>query len=169
MLTFTVPEALRPFLRAHQRDGYSALFAASSAAIKTLARNPRHSSRRKLHTNLHHPIVIARRATRQRRAPWQPRDASPANQATSLNCHVATLLATTNQWVTRLVHREAQSNAGNRTRTLNHPIVIASAAKQTSALALALLRGHKKPGSVPGLPRRYAPRNDESMGYAMGS
>ena|GEM_PF-4050864 len=107
MLTFTVPEALRPFLRAHQRDGYSALFAASSAAIKTLARNPRHSSRRKLHTNLHHPIVIARRATRQRRAPWQPRDASPANQATSLNCHVATLLATTNQWVTRLVHREA--------------------------------------------------------------
>lgn len=41
MLTFTVPQQLRPFLRSHQRIGYSALFAASSEAIKKLAADPR--------------------------------------------------------------------------------------------------------------------------------
>ena len=41
MRTFTVPEPLRPFLRANQRIGYDALFAASAAAIRTLARTPR--------------------------------------------------------------------------------------------------------------------------------
>ena len=41
LLTFTVPEALRPFLRSHQRAGYGALFAASADAIKTLARDAR--------------------------------------------------------------------------------------------------------------------------------
>ena len=41
MLTFTVPQELRPFLRSHQRIGYSALFAASSEAIKRLATDPR--------------------------------------------------------------------------------------------------------------------------------
>ena len=34
MVTFTVPEPLRPFLRRHQTIGYGALFAASSGAIK---------------------------------------------------------------------------------------------------------------------------------------
>jgi hypothetical protein len=42
LLTFTVPEALRPFLRSHQRAGYGALFAASADAIKTLARDAKH-------------------------------------------------------------------------------------------------------------------------------
>ena len=42
MLTFTVPEALRPFLRRHQTIGYGALFAASAGAIKALAVDPRH-------------------------------------------------------------------------------------------------------------------------------
>lgn len=42
MITFTVPEPLRAFLRAHQSVGYEALFAASSAALKTLAANPRY-------------------------------------------------------------------------------------------------------------------------------
>ena len=42
LLTFTVPEPLRPFLRQHQKLGYGALFAASSGAIKTLAADPRH-------------------------------------------------------------------------------------------------------------------------------
>jgi hypothetical protein len=42
MITFTVPAALRAFLRSHQRPGYEALFAASSAALKTLAANPRY-------------------------------------------------------------------------------------------------------------------------------
>jgi len=41
LLTFTVPEALRRFIRSHQRDGYDALFAASAHAIMTLARDPR--------------------------------------------------------------------------------------------------------------------------------
>ena len=42
MLTFTVPEPLREFLRSHPREGYGALFAASSGAIKTLAADDKH-------------------------------------------------------------------------------------------------------------------------------
>jgi hypothetical protein len=41
MLTFTVPESLRAFLRSHQRIGYGALFEASSGSIKTLAADPK--------------------------------------------------------------------------------------------------------------------------------
>ena len=41
MLTFTVPESLRGFLRSHQRIGYEALFQASAGAIKTLAADPK--------------------------------------------------------------------------------------------------------------------------------
>ncbi len=41
MLTFTVPEALRAFLRGHQRSGYAALFEASAAAIKKLTPDPK--------------------------------------------------------------------------------------------------------------------------------
>jgi len=41
LLTFTVPEGLRPFLRAHQRTGYAALFEAASEAIGTLAQDKR--------------------------------------------------------------------------------------------------------------------------------
>jgi hypothetical protein len=42
MLTFTVPESLREFLRSHPREGYGALFAASAGAIKTLAADDKH-------------------------------------------------------------------------------------------------------------------------------
>jgi len=42
MVTFTVPARLRRFLRSHQRQGYAALFAASSGALKKLARNRKH-------------------------------------------------------------------------------------------------------------------------------
>ena len=42
LLTFTVPEVLRPFLRSYQRAAYGALFTASADAIKTLARDARH-------------------------------------------------------------------------------------------------------------------------------
>ena len=42
MLTFTVPEPLRPFLRQHQKIGYGALFEASSGAIKKLVADPRY-------------------------------------------------------------------------------------------------------------------------------
>lgn len=41
MLTFTVPQEIRSFLRSHQRIGYAALFAASSEAIKSLSADPR--------------------------------------------------------------------------------------------------------------------------------
>jgi hypothetical protein len=42
MLTFTVPEPLRAFLRSHQRIGYAALFEASASAIKKLAPDPKY-------------------------------------------------------------------------------------------------------------------------------
>jgi hypothetical protein len=42
LITFTVPEQLRSFLRQHQRACYSALFKASSDAIKKLALDPKH-------------------------------------------------------------------------------------------------------------------------------
>lgn len=41
LLTFTVPETLRPFLRSHQRLGYRAMFHASSEALKRLAKDER--------------------------------------------------------------------------------------------------------------------------------
>jgi len=42
LITFTVPEELRPFIRSNQRLGYSALFKASSYAIKRLAADSRY-------------------------------------------------------------------------------------------------------------------------------
>lgn len=42
MMTFTVPEELRRFIRANQRVGYSALFTTSSDAIKKLSRDKKH-------------------------------------------------------------------------------------------------------------------------------
>lgn len=42
LLTFTLPAELRPFVRAHQRAGYAAMFEASSEAIKLLAADPKH-------------------------------------------------------------------------------------------------------------------------------
>jgi Putative transposase/Transposase zinc-binding domain len=41
LITFTVPETLRPFIRSHQRIAYHALFTASSAARKRLAKDER--------------------------------------------------------------------------------------------------------------------------------
>jgi hypothetical protein len=42
LVTFTVPEQLRHFMRQNQRVAYSALFKASSNAIKKLATDPKH-------------------------------------------------------------------------------------------------------------------------------
>ena len=42
LATFTVPEALRPFIRSHQEIGLNLLFACSSQALQDLAANPRH-------------------------------------------------------------------------------------------------------------------------------
>lgn len=44
LVTFTVPAEIRDFFRANQRLAYSALFAASSEAIHTLAADPRFGS-----------------------------------------------------------------------------------------------------------------------------
>jgi hypothetical protein len=41
MITFTVPEELRPLIRSNQKACYSALFKAASGALKKLARDPR--------------------------------------------------------------------------------------------------------------------------------
>jgi hypothetical protein len=41
MMTFTVPESLRRFIRSHQRATYSALFKASSEAVKKIASDGR--------------------------------------------------------------------------------------------------------------------------------
>jgi hypothetical protein len=41
-LTFTVPSELRAFIRSHQRIAYAALFEASSAALQTLAADPKY-------------------------------------------------------------------------------------------------------------------------------
>lgn len=42
MITFTVPEPLRRFIRSNQRLGYSAMFRASSEALKKLAANDKY-------------------------------------------------------------------------------------------------------------------------------
>lgn len=42
MVTFTVPQEIRDFIRSHQRIAYAALFAASSEAMKKLAEDPRY-------------------------------------------------------------------------------------------------------------------------------
>ena len=42
MVTFTVPQKLRRFIRSHQRVGYAGLFAASSQTIKKLTADPKY-------------------------------------------------------------------------------------------------------------------------------
>jgi hypothetical protein len=88
MLTFTVPEALRSFLRSHQRIGYSALFAASSAAIKRLAADPKfvggdapgffgvlHTWGRQLQYHPHIHFVVPGGALDSRSGLWHPSSA----------------------------------------------------------------------------------------------
>jgi len=41
MLTFTMPEKIRPFCRANQKAAYGAMFKASSASFKALVKDPR--------------------------------------------------------------------------------------------------------------------------------
>ena len=41
MLTFTVPEELRAFIRTDQKDAYSGLFSSSADAIKKLSLDPK--------------------------------------------------------------------------------------------------------------------------------
>jgi hypothetical protein len=41
VVTFTVPQELRPLLRAHPEIGYEAIFAAGSETIRTLLNKPK--------------------------------------------------------------------------------------------------------------------------------
>jgi hypothetical protein len=41
MITFTLPQELRDFIRSHQRKGYDAMFAASAGTLKTFAQDDR--------------------------------------------------------------------------------------------------------------------------------
>jgi hypothetical protein len=45
LVTFTLPAPLRKVARSHQRVGYSALFEASSVALRSLAADPNHLRR----------------------------------------------------------------------------------------------------------------------------
>jgi hypothetical protein len=47
LVTFTVPAALRRWMRSHQRIAYTSLFAASSAALKVLAADPKYVGARR--------------------------------------------------------------------------------------------------------------------------
>lgn len=48
VVTFTVPEELRPLLRAHPEAGYEAIFAAGSETIRTLLKNPKNLGSEKI-------------------------------------------------------------------------------------------------------------------------
>jgi len=85
MLTFTVPEPLRAFLRAHQRIGYGALFEASAGAIKKLAADPKyigadtpgffgvlHTWGRQLHYHPHIHYLVPGGALASEDRQWHP-------------------------------------------------------------------------------------------------
>jgi hypothetical protein len=42
LITFTVPEKLRPWLRSHQKEGYAALLRESAATLQDVAANPKY-------------------------------------------------------------------------------------------------------------------------------
>ena len=48
LITFTVPQALRPFIRGQPREAYRAMFAAALATLRKLAQNPRHVGSRRV-------------------------------------------------------------------------------------------------------------------------
>lgn len=85
MITFTVPEKLRPFIRSNQRLAYSAMFKASSEAIKTLAADEKyiggdlpgffgvlHTWGRQLHYHPHIHYVVPGGALSTHNRKWQP-------------------------------------------------------------------------------------------------
>jgi hypothetical protein len=85
MLTFTVPEELRAFLRSHQHIGYGALFQASAGAIKKLAPDPKylgadtpgflgvlHTWGRQLHYHPHIHYLVPGGALSSQDGRWHP-------------------------------------------------------------------------------------------------
>jgi Putative transposase/Transposase zinc-binding domain len=85
LITFTVPETLRPFIRSHQRIAYHALFKASSEALKRLAKDERfigthlpgftgilHTWGRQLQYHPHIHYIVPGGGLSKDRAQWLP-------------------------------------------------------------------------------------------------
>jgi hypothetical protein len=85
LLTFTVPETLRPFIRSHQRPAYQAMFHASATALKRLAADERfigtdlpgftgvlHTWGRQLQYHPHIHYIVPGGGLSQDRTTWQP-------------------------------------------------------------------------------------------------
>jgi Transposase zinc-binding domain/Putative transposase len=85
LLTFTVPETLRPFIRSHQRLAYHAMFHASSEALKRLAKDERfigtdlpgftgvlHTWGRQLQYHPHVHYIVPGGGLSKDRAEWLP-------------------------------------------------------------------------------------------------
>ena len=85
LITFTVPEILRPFIRSHQRLAYQALFSASSLALKRLAKDQRfigtdlpgftgvlHTWGRQLQYHPHIHYIVPGGGLSKDRTTWQP-------------------------------------------------------------------------------------------------
>src|SRR5712691_8518848 len=85
LLTFTVPETLRAFIRSHQRLAYQALFQASSTALKRLAKDERfigtdlpgftgvlHTWGRQLQYHPHIHYIVPGGGLSQDRTTWRP-------------------------------------------------------------------------------------------------
>jgi hypothetical protein len=85
LLTFTVPETLRPFIRSHQRLAYQAMFHASSLALKRLATDERfigtdlprftgvlHTWGRQLQYHPHIHYIVPGGGLSEDRTTWRP-------------------------------------------------------------------------------------------------
>ncbi len=85
LLTFTVPETLRPFIRSHQRIAYHAMFTASSLALKRLAKDARfigtdlpgftgvlHTWGRQLQYHPHIHYIVPGGGLSEDRTTWRP-------------------------------------------------------------------------------------------------
>lgn len=85
LLTFTVPETLRPFIRSHQRLSYQAMFHASSLALKRLATDERfigtdlpgftgvlHTWGRQLQYHPHIHYIVPGGGLSEDRTTWRP-------------------------------------------------------------------------------------------------
>ena len=85
LLTFTVPETLRPFIRSHQRLAYQAMFHASATALKRLATDERfigtnlpgftgvlHTWGRQLQYHPHIHYIVPGGGLSEDRTTWRP-------------------------------------------------------------------------------------------------
>jgi hypothetical protein len=85
LLTFTVPEPLRPFIRSHQRLAYQAMFQASATALKRLATDERfigtdlpgftgilHTWGRQLQYHPHIHYIVPGGGLSEDRTTWRP-------------------------------------------------------------------------------------------------